>query len=216
MKSLETDFIPLVVRNNVGGKDAEILKQYREPSWNNPVVRFVDSTGADIIPRQSGVYSKQGISTRMKTVLEKTKKVSLKGAGADAGAKKISRIAMSQYCFWTGELEIGGIEGVVRTEAGWLEGHEVTLVDYDESVIKQDALVKKAKAASCANKVYSGNALAGYRTAREADQKRQLQGTAFAKVPNLTDYQKTKLNAFARGNPRKAKTFLTQDQLKTL
>lgn len=152
----------------------------------------------------------------MKTALEQAKKVSLKAPDAAAGEKKIARIAMSQYCFWTGELEIGGIEGVVRTEAGWLDGHEVTLVDYDENVIKQDSLVKKAKAASCANKVYTGDALAGYRTARQADQKRQLQGTIFAKVPNLTDYQKTKLNAFARGNPRKAKTFLTAEQLKNL
>lgn len=204
------------MRNNVGGKEAELLKKYKEPSWNNPVVRFVDGTGSDIIPRQGGVYSRQEISTRMATVLAKTQKISLKGDQAPAEEKKISRIALSQFCFWTGELEIGGIEGVVRTEAGWLDGHEVTLVDYDEAVIKQDALVKKAKAASCANKVYSGKALASYRTARKSDQKRQLQGTAFAKIPNLTDYQKTKLNAFARGNPRKAKTFLTPEQLKAL
>lgn len=123
-----------------------------------------------------------------------------------------SLIALSQHCFWTGELAIGGIEGVVKTEAGWLNGREVTLVYFDPAIISQEKIVQMAKAESCADEIFQGQALKGYRPARESDQKRQLQGTRFDKIPNLTAYQKTKLNAFARRNPRKAKTFLTPRQ----
>ena len=152
----------------------------------------------------------------MQAALAKAGKKSNILALAEAETVRPSRVALSQFCFWTGELKIGGIPGVVATEAGWLEGHEVTLVSYDKSVVSEAEIVKRAKAASCANKVYSGSALKGYRAARESDQKRQLQGTKFAEVKNLTAFQKTKLNAFARTNPSEAKKYLTPNQLKEI
>lgn len=125
-------------------------------------------------------------------------------------------IALSQHCFWTGELAIGGISGVVKTEAGWLKGKEVTLVYFDKEAISESEIVKKAKAESCADQVFRGAQLKGYRPARDSDQKRQLQGTKFAKIENLTAYQKTKLNAFARSNPSEAKKYLTPKQRKQI
>eukprot|EP00466_Bigelowiella_natans_P008672 jgi/Bigna1/65128/fgenesh1_kg.98_\ len=53
-----------------GGADRRILNKYGEPTWNNPVVRFVDSNGKDIIPRKGGVYGANGISQRMKDALQ--------------------------------------------------------------------------------------------------------------------------------------------------
>ena len=35
----------------------DFLKKYREPSWNFPVVRFLDEKGHDLIPRKDKVYS---------------------------------------------------------------------------------------------------------------------------------------------------------------
>src|SRR6187551_2627078 len=49
VEAVETHFIPLAIHNNKSGKDAEVLKQYNEPAWNNPVVRIVDSNGADLV-----------------------------------------------------------------------------------------------------------------------------------------------------------------------
>ena len=47
-------------------------------------------------------------------------------AGTNNPATK--RVAFAQSCFWTGEMKLGQIEGVVRTEAGFIGRREVTLV----------------------------------------------------------------------------------------
>ena len=67
---IETYFIPVYIQNNTGGKDKTILDRYGEPAWNNPVVRFVNSSGGDIISRKGGVYSASGISKRMAEALK--------------------------------------------------------------------------------------------------------------------------------------------------
>jgi hypothetical protein len=48
---IENEFIPLAVFNNIPGRDSEILALYNKPSWNNPVVHFIDDKGKDIIPK---------------------------------------------------------------------------------------------------------------------------------------------------------------------
>lgn len=141
-----------------------------------------------------------------------------------------AQIAMSMFCFWTGEMKLGGLEGVILTEAGWIGGREVTLVTYDETVTNLKSLIHDATSLKCANQVYVPAAqietaqketsrpvqkLAGYNKAKASDQKKQLQGTAFAKL-DLTPAQATKVNAFARSNPAKAKAYLTEVQLKAL
>lgn len=45
------------------------MKKYREPSWNYPVVRFLNGKGEDLIPRKDKVYSVKGIRARMKQAL---------------------------------------------------------------------------------------------------------------------------------------------------
>ena len=57
---------------------------------------------------------------------------------AAPSATKIARVAFAQYCFWTGEMKLGQIEGVVRTEAGYFQGQEVTLVEYEPARISLD------------------------------------------------------------------------------
>lgn len=64
-----TAFVPIAIFNNLTGKDAEVLRQFKEPAWNNPVVRFVDADGKDLIPRKDGVYSKDGLLNRMTRAL---------------------------------------------------------------------------------------------------------------------------------------------------
>mmetsp|Transcript_28630 Transcript_28630/g.31797 ORF Transcript_28630/g.31797 Transcript_28630/m.31797 type:complete len:133 (+) Transcript_28630:74-472(+) len=75
VKSIENDFIPIVVQNNkLIGSNHKLLKKYKEPSWNNPVVRFLDSNGKDIIDRKGGVYGASEMATRMQEALKKHNK----------------------------------------------------------------------------------------------------------------------------------------------
>jgi thioredoxin-related protein len=50
-EAIENEFIPLAIFNNKKAKDLEILKKYNEPTWNNPVVRIVNSQGENIVNR---------------------------------------------------------------------------------------------------------------------------------------------------------------------
>ncbi|MEP6821464.1 MAG: hypothetical protein ABI946_03860 [Chthoniobacterales bacterium] len=137
------------------------------------------------------------------------------------------RIAFSQFCFWTGEMKLGQIDGVVRTEAGFLDGHEVTVVDYLPTSISLPDLVRQAKAAGVADRIHfqagapsirtsvglkEGAPLdRSYQPAPASDQKKQLEGTPLARLA-LTPEQATKLNAFYRVDPAKAARWLTPAQ----
>ena len=64
VEAIEDHFYPVLVYNNTD-KDAAILKSFEEPSWNNPVVRFLKPDGTDIIPREAGVWTPYAIGLRM-------------------------------------------------------------------------------------------------------------------------------------------------------
>ncbi len=194
VKSIEENFIPLLVHNNQPGRDAEVLEKFGEPAWNYQVVRFLDADGRDLIPHKDQVWEAPELKQRMALALER------KSAG-------LRRVAFAQHCFWTGERVLGGIDGVTRTEAGFLDGNEVTLVDYDPAQIPLAELTRKAKAGGVATRVFTS--LGGYRKAPASDQKRQLQGTQYADM-ELTPEQATKLNSFVRTSPEKAKAFLSE------
>jgi len=147
---------------------------------------------------------------------------------AAPSATKTARVAFGQYCFWTGEMKLGQIEGVVRTEAGYFQGQEVTLVEYDPARISLETLAARAKEAGVADHLhlltpsqFEGNAIAGvaigapldrsYRTAPASDQKKQLEGTPYARL-KLTPEQATKINAFVRVDPARARAWLTAPQ----
>lgn len=147
---------------------------------------------------------------------------------APATTKATGRVAFAQYCFWTGEMELGQIDGVVRTEAGFFQGREVTLVDFDPTRISLDRLAGEARKAGVADRIHlsassphSGNVIAGvalgalldpsYRTAPASDQKKQLEGTPYSGL-KLSPEQATKVNAFSRVNPAKAMEWLAPAQ----
>lgn len=189
VKTIQENFIPLLIHNNKPGKDAEVLARYDEPAWNYQVVRFLDANGRDLIPRKDRVWEAPELKQRMALVLK----------------PKTARVAFAQHCFWTGEMTLGAVDGVIRTEAGFLDGNEVTLVDYDPATIPLADLTAKAEDAGVATRVYTS--LGGYQKAPDSDQKRQIQGTKFAKM-KLTPEQATKVNAFARTSPDKAEKFI--------
>lgn len=142
-----------------------------------------------------------------------------------AGSKSpTKRVAFAQSCFWTGEMKLGQIEGVVRTEAGFFKGREVTLVEYAPEKIALGDLARRAKQAGVADSAYldggerapvnisAGTPLDGsYRAAPASDQKKQIEGTPFANL-RLTPEQATKVNAFVRVDQSKALGWLTPAQ----
>ena len=149
VEAIEDLFIPLVIHNNKGGKDKQILKQFNEPSWNNPVVRIVDANGKNLAPRVSGNYSAKGLYQAMTTALNTTYKeipeyMQLLGKELTA-TRSIKEKYYSMYCFWTGEKQLGATEGVLNTEAGFMNGREVVKVTYDASEVAVKELDTYAK-----------------------------------------------------------------------
>jgi len=98
------------------------------------------------------------------------------------------------YCFWSGEHHLGRHDGVLTTEPGFLNGHEVVKVKYDPAKTNTRELADYA-----ADKdIKAVKAGSGYRLAKK-DHYYQLQQTDFVYLP-LTEVQKTKMNsAYGRG-----------------
>jgi hypothetical protein len=69
VEAAETLFHPVVVRNNVDGYEGDVRARFEEPSWNNPVVRFLDKRAKDVIPRKDGVWTTGGLLARMSAAL---------------------------------------------------------------------------------------------------------------------------------------------------
>ena len=70
VEAIEDLFVPVLVYNNRKGQDKKMLDQFDEPSWNNPVVRYLDAGGDDLIARKDGVWSTAGTARRMRDALK--------------------------------------------------------------------------------------------------------------------------------------------------
>lgn len=207
------EFVPVAVYNNVAGQDAEVLKKFGEPAWNNPVIRFLGADEKDLIPRKDGVYHGGMVLARMAEALEKAKKpvpTYLKLAVAEFAPKKTETAVFAMYCYWEGEAKLGSLDGVITTRIGMLDGAEVVQVAFDPAVIEFKKLVEKAKEMDCTHKVFArtdaqqitANELVGSKAVRsdtEVDARTQQQ-YHLAHFPRyhylpLTAAQATKVNA---------------------
>jgi len=215
VEAIERHFVPLLIHNNKGGYDAEILQRYREPAWNYQVVRFLDSQGKDIISRKDKIWNIASQSKRMIAALAQSKMevpLYLQSIAQTSNISTYQTAAFAQHCFWTGEYKLGAINGVVSTEAGWIDGLEVTKVTFDPTLISFPNLKAKAEKARCASTSFSPKdfSRAKYRAARPSDQKKQLSGVKLP--PNLNAVQLCKLNAFLRSKPQQALAWLSPNQ----
>jgi len=162
VEAIEALFVPVAIFNNKGGKDAEVLRYYNEPSWNNPVVRIVDYGRMDIIPRVSGNYSQLGVVQAMVFALERRGRaipayLQLLYEELLARQQGIETTTLSMYCFWTGEKVLGQLPGVIATEAGFMDGREVVQVAYAPRAISFEEVVKAGQQSKCADRVYTHN-----------------------------------------------------------
>jgi hypothetical protein len=152
------EFIPVAIYNNVKGKDAEVLKRFGEPAWNNPVVRFVNADGNDLIPRKDGVYATGPLVGRMVAALKAAKRTVpawLELVAFEMSPQKPERATFAMFCYWTGEKELGRLEGVLGTGIGHLGRYEVVEVLYDAAVVDYRRLVEQANKAKCAGRVFA-------------------------------------------------------------
>jgi len=211
-EAIEDLFIPLAIYNNKKGKDAVVLKQFREPSWNNPVVRIVNKHGQDLTKRVAGNYSAAGLYKAMENVLLLENKtippyMQLLGEELAATSKNtISEKYFKMYCFWTGEKHLGSAKGVLNTEAGFMKGHEVVKVTYDKSVLGESILEDFAKDQNMLPLSKDNS----YRTATK-DEDYFLQHTIYKYLP-LSKLQRTKINS-AIGQREAAEKYLSPRQL---
>jgi len=58
------------VPNNRPGKSAEILKRFGEPAWNYQVVRYLNASAKDLIPREDQIWTVSATAERMVRALK--------------------------------------------------------------------------------------------------------------------------------------------------
>lgn len=233
VEAAETLFVPVAVFNNTTGDDAKTLESFGEPAWNNPVIRAVDpSTRKDLGPRVSDGYSVVAVASSMAAALktggqEVPGYLALLSAGATGRTEKA---VFAMYCFWEGEARLGGLDGVVATSAGFLDGKECVEVEFDPERLAFKDLLSAAKRMDCLHGVYtSTDAQQGEARLRvgslakraptamkvsASDTKFRLSNSEYSPVP-MSDTQACRVNgALATGED--AKRFLSPRQLEKL
>lgn len=216
VEAIEDLFVPVLVYNNRAGKDAELLKQFDEPSWNNPVVRYLNASGKDIIPRADGIWSTPGTAVRMVAALRAAGREVPKYLQAVAESQKnnvVQSATFAMHCYWEGEAKLGTVPGVHSTRSGWMGNLEVVTLTYDPEIVEYQKLVATARSFKCATKVFAHTdqqleiarrivgaeavALAAedqIRDAKASDQKYYLLQTSLRHLP-LVESQAMKINA---------------------
>ncbi len=193
IEAIETYFVPVCIYNNKGGKDADALKTFNEPSWNNPVVRIVRPDYDDIVPRISNFNSPAQLVYGIQNVLQSSGKVAPEYLkllleelrACEAG---LETATFSMYCFWSGEGTFGNIPGVIETEPGFQNGKEVVKVLFNPAVVKKadlEALTQPKGIQSC-----TGNG--GFSSDREP--KYYLAQTDYKYIP-MTSLQACRANS---------------------
>jgi hypothetical protein len=184
-------FVPVAIFNNNSGADAEILRRYDEPSWNNPVVRFLGPDGAELLPKLADRYDGLGLHEKITAVLE------LLGDDAPGYFRLLGRDLLIEYglskrvtyttpCFWSGETSLAQHPAVITTDAGWVDGEEVVQVHVDPREVSRADLDAYARAEGF-NPTESG----GFQFDREPQF--YLRKTPVRYLP-LTPAQRTRIN----------------------
>jgi len=189
--AIETCFVPVVVRNNVEGKEREILKRYEEPAWNNPVVRFLDAKGKDLIARKDRVWDAHKMAARMISALEKAH-ATVPGylrIARDESDHATETAVFEMHCFWEGEAHFGAMPGVVGTRAAFVGEAEVVEVTFLPALVAEKELTALASAKSC-----KAVSVKNVREAPAADQKHALIGTPYEKLA-LTPMQRMRVHS---------------------
>lgn len=213
VEAIEDLFIPVLIYNNKKGTDEQLLKTFNEPSWNNPVVRYISGDGKDVLPRMDRIWTTGGTAKRMIAALTaaEQKVPTYLHLVADETSERLETAEFAMHCYWEGEAKLGSIPGVTSTRSGWRDKLEVVRVQYDPSIVDYSRLLATAQKFECASSVFAHNdaqmktakAAVGekasqvnrkMRDAKASDQKYYLLQTPYRHLP-MTELQATKLNA---------------------
>ncbi len=153
VEAIEHEFVPVFVANNRGGRDAEQLTRFGEPAWNNPVVRFLDGRGADVLARRDGLYSAHEIAGRLISALRAADRpvpgyLAIAEEESQRAHRRETTFVMG--CFWEGEARLGALAGVLDVRAVHTARGEGVRVTYDESRLSRETLARMAAEQRCA------------------------------------------------------------------
>ncbi|MCB9306557.1 MAG: thioredoxin family protein [Lewinellaceae bacterium] len=213
VEAIETYFVPVCIYNNKGGSDAAALKRFGEPAWNNPVVRIVRADYSDVVPRMGDFSSSHQIVAGMRQALALTgtatpRYLELLEEELLARESGLETATFSMYCFWSGEGTFGAIAGVVETEPGFQDGHEVVRVQFNPAIVTKESLEELTQPKgirTCAKNE-------GFRSDREP--KYYLSQTDYKFVP-MTSLQACRANALV-GKGQSPDELLSPRQLSLL
>ncbi len=226
VEAIESYFVPLVVYNNKSGKDKEVLDYFKEPAWNNPVVRIVDSNLKEIGERLSGNYSSYGLVAKIVACLIQKNipiPIYLKLLEEEVLAQSsgIQKAYVGMYCFWSGEKCYAQTPGVVATKAGYMKGSEVVEISYNPKVTNIKNILDHGKEMKCADKYFNDhpgtlNTIDVTQTGKgsftaDKETKYYLYHTNFRFLP-MTEMQASKINLAIAEN-RSPETFLSPRQI---
>ncbi len=160
VEAIETSFVPLAIHNNKAGKDKKILESFGEPSWNNPVVRIIDTARNPLTARINGKYDRSSLVNGMVAALKKAKRpvpgyLQLLKEDLGAGPQSTQQATFGMYCFWSGEAKLGSIPGVVSSEPGFMGNSEVVSVTYNPEIISYENLVTTAREKKAFDRVFT-------------------------------------------------------------
>jgi len=234
VEAIEESFVPLAIHNNKGGKDKRILESFGEPSWNNPVVRIIDTERNALTPRISGRYDESSLVKGMVASLEKANRpvpqyLQLLKEHLSAKTGYTEKATFGMYCFWTGEAKLGSIPGVVDSEPGFMGGSEVVSVTFDPNVISYEQLVAQANKKNAFDRVFthsgdqketaqtlvkSSNIRKGQSFRADSQPKYYLLHSPYRLIPMLPN-QASRVNT-AVGSRGNANAYLSPKQLEIL
>nr|WP_302621168.1 thioredoxin family protein [Tsukamurella pulmonis] len=120
VEMIESHFVPLAIFNNRDGADAEVLRRFNEPAWNNPVVYFLSPDGDELIPKLTNRYDLISLHDKI------------------TGALTTSGTSVPDW--------FGLFRGDLLIEAGWIEGEEVVEIYFDPAATSADQLDRLARA----------------------------------------------------------------------
>lgn len=206
VEAFDEEFVPVLVFNNKTGRDDELRERFREPAWNNPVVRFLAADGSDVIPRQDAIWTTPAVAARLVDALQAAQRPvpAWLAAVTEELATKRATALLTMYCYWEGEALFGELPGVLATTAvdlpaavtGTGKGEEGVKIEYDAAQLPRERLIAAWKTLACANRDLSDDAraLAAAAPAQPSDRKHALRATPWWRVP-MTPRQQTRANA---------------------
>jgi hypothetical protein len=69
--------------------------------------------------------------------------------------KDLRETHLSMFCFWSGEKNLGNLDGVLETQAGFMNRTEVVKIKYDANLLSENKLLKYASERKFADALYS-------------------------------------------------------------